>query len=207
MNFFIDPTGQQAKAIFYSDKFQQIGYKLGISKQAGLNLHIAILDSDKAKLYANRAFKERIKSAEQVIPDGTQSTDKMHNFRKDIVNKKVSGFAMGSLAIGQNPIKSSFSDNVTNLFSHNRPTIKFDVVLSMYAGLTRSALAIASNVPQLPVLVDESAANDLMAHHLCCPKFGYPPVSQLFDKNSPVYRMFCNTQHPEIGKYPTLNPR
>jgi hypothetical protein len=200
MHYFIDITNQP-KAIFYSDEFQQAGYKLAINKQASLNLHIVILDAQKAKSHADNTFRDRIKSAEQESSESTYSNNKMLNFRNDVFNKKVDVFTMGFAATSKIATKSTLHEDLQRFFSNKKLEPKFNLVITMGSGLTRTALAIASNVPQLPVLIDESTANDLMANNLCCPKFGYPPAAQLFDKNSPVYRIFCNTQHPEVGKY------
>lgn len=206
MQYFIDNTNRP-KAIFYSDRFQQTGYKLGINQQAGLNLRIVILFAQRVSLYSDNSLQERIRSAQKVSPDGTYSTNKMLNFRNDVANKKVSGFAMGFAATYKTEIDESFRERWQKLFSSKKLVPKFDAKIVMDSGLTRTALAIASNIPHLPVLIDDSSIEDLMVNNLCCAKFGYPRVSELFDKNSSIHKEFCDMQHPEIGNHPILIPR
>jgi hypothetical protein len=205
MKYFIDNT-RQPKAVFCGAKFQQAGYKLGVNKGASLNRHIVILDAQKAKLHADTALFERLHSAEKLVTDGTYSTEKMLNFRNDVLNKKVNGYVMGFAAVHKTPIEFKSHNELGNIVSTNKVASQFKIEISISSGLTRSALAIASTVPQLPVLIDESTAHELMTNNLCCAKFGYPSVSELFDKHSAVYKIFCNALPNEDGQYPFLNP-
>jgi hypothetical protein len=119
MHYFIDITNQP-KAVFYSDEFQQAGYKLGITMTNDSQQRIVILDARKAKLRSDSALLDRIKSAEQENSESKYSNNKMINFRNDVLNKEVNGFTMGFAATRKIAIKSTLCEDLQNFFFEHK---------------------------------------------------------------------------------------